>query len=71
VAIPQQGADAVVLGNRPRQLVRDLEAVMEFDHNWEPGEHDTPLRRWVRRVAFVVAIVVFVWVGSLTMGGGW
>lgn len=42
---------------------------MEFDHNWEPGEHDTPARRWVRRIVFVVGIVVFSWVIALTSGG--
>jgi hypothetical protein len=44
---------------------------MEFDHNWDPGENDSATRRWVRRIVLVIAIVLFVWVGSLTMGGGW
>lgn len=42
---------------------------MEFDHNWEPGEHDSRARRWVRRIVFVVGLVVFVWVAALTSGG--
>ncbi|QKY78586.1 membrane protein [Streptomyces phage Dryad] len=41
---------------------------MEFDHNWEPGQNDTPARRWVRRVVFVLGIVVLAWVMAL-MGG--
>lgn len=50
-------------------MARDLEAVMQFDYDWEPGENDSPARRWVRRVVFVVGLVVFVWVVALTSGG--
>ncbi len=42
---------------------------MEFDHNWEPGENDSPARRWVRRVVFVVGLVVLVWVAAIVSGG--
>jgi len=42
---------------------------MEFDHNWEPGEHDSPARRCVRRIVFVLGLVVLVWVVALTSGG--
>lgn len=42
---------------------------MDFDHNWEPGENDSRARRWVRRVAFVLGMVLFVWVVALTSGG--
>lgn len=42
---------------------------MQFDYDWEPGENDSRARRWVRRVVFVVGLVVFVWVASLTSGG--
>lgn len=42
---------------------------MEFDHNWEPGENDSPARRWVRRIAFVVGLVVFTWVVAIIGGG--
>lgn len=41
---------------------------MEFDHNWEPGQNDTPARRWVRRVAFVLGLVVFAWVFAIMSG---
>jgi len=41
---------------------------MEFDYNWEPGEYDTPVRRWVRRIVFVVGLVVVTWVASLIGG---
>lgn len=42
---------------------------MQFDYDWEPGENDSRARRWVRRVVFVLGIVVFVWVAALTSGG--
>lgn len=42
---------------------------MEFDYNWEPGEHDSPARRWVRRIAFVLGLVLLVWVTALISGG--
>lgn len=41
---------------------------MEFDHNWEPGEHDSPARRWVRRIVFVLSIVAVAWVAALVGG---
>src|SRR3546814_20179979 len=49
-------------------MARDLEAVMQFDHDWEPGENDTRGRRWVRRIAFVTGLVMLVWVVSLISG---
>lgn len=43
---------------------------MQFDYDWDPGEHDSAARRWFRRVAFVVGLLVFVWGASIvTMGG--
>lgn len=42
---------------------------MQFDYDWEPGENDSRARRWVRRIAFVVGLVVFVWVAALMSGG--
>lgn len=42
---------------------------MQFDYDWEPGENDSRARRWVRRVVFVLGVVVFVWVAALTSGG--
>lgn len=42
---------------------------MEFDHNWEPGENDSPARRWARRIVFVVGLVVLVWVAAIVSGG--
>lgn len=42
---------------------------MEFDHNWEPGENDSRTRRWVRRVAFVLALVVVAWIVAIVSGG--
>lgn len=42
---------------------------MEFDRNWEPGENDSRGRRWARRIAFVLGMVVLVWVTALISGG--
>lgn len=42
---------------------------MQFDYDWEPGEHDSRARRWVRRVAFVLGLVILVWVVALIGGG--
>jgi hypothetical protein len=42
---------------------------MEFDHDWEPGENDSPARRWVRRIVFVFGIVAMAWIVALI--GGW
>lgn len=42
---------------------------MEFDHNWEPGENDGRTRRWVRRVAFVLVLVVVAWIVAIVSGG--
>lgn len=42
---------------------------MQFDYDWEPGENDSPARRWVRRVAFVLGIVLFTWIVALVSGG--
>ncbi|AVP41484.1 hypothetical protein SEA_WENTWORTH_45 [Streptomyces phage Wentworth] len=41
---------------------------MEFDHNWEPGENDSRARRWVRRIAFVLGMVILCWVVALIGG---
>lgn len=42
---------------------------MQFDYNWEPGENDSRAKRWVRRVAFVLGLVVLVWVTAIVSGG--
>lgn len=42
---------------------------MNLDYDWEPGEHDSRARRWVRRFAFVLGLVAFVWVVALVSGG--
>lgn len=42
---------------------------MQFDYDWEPGEHDSRARRWVRRIAFVLGLVIFMWVVALVGGG--
>lgn len=42
---------------------------MELDYNWEPGQNDSRARRWVRRVAFVLGLVIMVWVVALISGG--
>lgn len=42
---------------------------MQFDYDWEPGENDSTARRWVRRVVFVLGLVLFMWVVALTSGG--
>lgn len=42
---------------------------MELDYGWEPGENDSRTRRWVRRVLFVLGVVLVVWVVALTGGG--
>lgn len=41
---------------------------MDLDYDWEPGENDSPARRWVRRVAFVLAIVAMAWIIGLVGG---
>lgn len=53
-----------------RRAVRRKERlVMEFDHNWDPGENDSRTRRWVRRIVFVAGLVLFVWVAAIISGG--
>jgi len=42
---------------------------MQFDYDWEPGENDSRARRWVRRIVFVLGLVVFMWVAAITSGG--
>jgi len=42
---------------------------MELDYDWEPGQNDSPARRWVRRIVFVLGLVVLVWVVALISGG--
>lgn len=42
---------------------------MQFDYDWQPGEHDSVARRWVRRIAFVLGLVILVWVVALIGGG--
>lgn len=46
-------------------MVRHLEAVMDFDYNWEPGENDSRTGRWIRRILFVVGIVAIVWICAI------
>jgi len=42
---------------------------MELDYNWEPGQNDSRARRWVRRIVFVIGLVVLVWVAAIASGG--
>lgn len=42
---------------------------MQFDYDWEPGENDSRGRRWARRIAFVLGMVIVVWVTALISGG--
>jgi len=42
---------------------------MELDYNWEPGQNDSRARRWVRRIVFVLGLVVLVWVTAIVSGG--
>src|SRR3546814_19510219 len=68
MAVSHQASDDLVLADRAGPMARDLEAVMQFDHDWEPGENDTRGRRWVRRIAFVTGLVMLVWVVALISG---
>lgn len=40
---------------------------MQFN-GWKSSDNDSPARRWVRRVAFVVALIFLVWSSSLIGG---